>query len=194
MMNFAKVIFCLTVLASAGANASFYIDYQGLEKPEAEPKSKEQLISPDGYRLLTNDLQGLVYEIGPSEEAEKISSFADQIQLKNGIGTVIPEKWSAYIDEQMSADKTISFSAENESWLNVLARIGSDYGFKFVVDWEQMIVQISKDEHFIEPNPNDPVVTKGQNGQLYYIYKSKQEINKGMMLIDGELIPIKVSE
>lgn len=192
-MTYNKLITTLALLLPFYVNASFYIDYQGLEKPVKVKEQKNDLITPNGYRLLTNDLQGIVYEIGKRLEMANLSNFADDVTFKDGIGLVMPDGWSAYIDEQLSAKQSISFSAENEAWITVLARIGSSYGYKFVVDWEQRLVQISKDKYYIEPDPNEPIITEGNNGQKYYIYKSKQDVNKGMVIVDGQLIPLKIS-
>ncbi|MGP4943181.1 hypothetical protein [Pseudoalteromonas nigrifaciens] len=192
-MKYLLLTFGLVCL-SPFANATFYIDYQDLEKKVPESEERKELISPDGYRLLTDDLSGLVYQIGKPEDVELISSFADDnVKFKDGIGVIIPQGWSAYLDEQLSGKENISFSANNEKWINVLARIGNNYGYKYIVDWQQKIVQITSDENYIEPNPNEPLPLEGNNGQMYYIYKSKQSIDNGVLLMDGEVIPLKIT-
>lgn len=193
-MRLRAPIIAFAIFSTFSVNATFYIDYQGLDKPNVEVKTQKELISPDGYRLLTNDLGGIVFEIGVREGTPPISSFAEDTTFKNGIGTITPVGWSVYIDEQLSVNKSISFNAQNEDWLNVLARIGSNFGYKFVVDWQQQMLQISKDEHYTQPDPNVPVVVKGDNGQMYYIYKSKKSINQGVMIVDGEVIPLKITD
>lgn len=193
-MNFKRQLMGCALFLVFNAEATFYIDYQGLEKPEGQQKAQKQLISPDGYRLLTNELGGLIYEIGSREKTPVISSFAEDIEFKNGVGAIIPKGWSAYIDEKLTANNNISFSAENEDWLNVLARIGSNFGYKFVVDWQQKMIQITKDEYYIKPDPNEPLVVEGDNGQMYYIYKSKQSINQGLMIVDGEVVKLKITK
>ncbi|MBE0420510.1 hypothetical protein EI165_10295 [Pseudoalteromonas nigrifaciens] len=190
-----KILFLFLGLAfiSSSAKATFYIDYQDLEKKEAEKTERKQLISPDGYRLLTDDHSGLIYEIGKRIDVKPISSFADDISFKEGIGAILPKGWSAYLDEHLNASDEISFSADKEHWLTVLARIGNNYGYKFIVDWQQKIVQITSDENYIKPNPNDPLPLEGSDGQMYYIYKSKQSINNGVILVDGKVIPLKIT-
>jgi hypothetical protein len=190
-MKYIMVFICSFILGDL-ANASFYIDYQGLERGKVEHIKQSQLITPDGYRLLTDGLKGLVFEIGPRKKQDKTSAFADDTILKDSIGALLPKGWSAFLDERLSGDVSITFSAENEFWLETLARIGGEYGFKFVVDWEQELVQISRDEYYIEPNPNEPVVVESENGQTYFIYKSKQSLDKGMVIINGEMVPLKV--
>ena len=180
---------------SLDSSATFYIDYQGLDKskPKNEIIKKKDLISPDGYRLLTNELYGVVFQIGKPLKMPNISTFGDDASFKNAVATLIPPEWSAYIDEQLNANNTISFSADNEDWLKVLARIGNNYGYKFIVDWQQLI-QITKDEFYVKPDPNEPVMVEGDNGQKYFIYKSKQSLSKGMMIVDGKVIRLNITE
>ncbi|MDI4652572.1 MULTISPECIES: hypothetical protein [Pseudoalteromonas] len=191
-----QLVFALFILIASPfyASATFYIDYQGLEKPKVAPVEKRQLISPDGYRLLTNEFSGLVFQIGEPVKTETISSFGEDVSFKNGVATLIPRHWSAYIDEQLNANNTISFSAENEDWLKVLARIGNNYGYKFIVDWQQKMVQITKDEFYVKPDPNEPVMVEGDNGQNYFIYKSKQSLSKGVMIVDGKVVTLNITD
>lgn len=187
------IYFLLFALFPLIANAAFYIDYQGLEKNNDVKKQRKELISPDGYRLLTDDLSGLVYEIGNRKEVSSISSFAQDEVFKDVIGVILPKGWSAYLDEHLSGNEKISISANDEKWLNVLARVGNNYGYKFIVDWQQEIVQITSDEHYVKPNPNEPLSLEGTDGQMYYIYKSKQSKDNGVMIIDGEVVPLKIT-
>jgi len=175
------------------ASASFFIDYQGLERPDTRPVSKGQVISPNGFKLLTDDMEGIVIEVGDRPTSIVLNTdFADDTAFKYAVGAIMPEGWSAYVDERISGLKRISYSSEQEPWLNVLVRVGAEYGYKYIVNWEQNIVQISEDNNYVAPDLNAPIATSSKSGANYYIYKTQQTLDKGYMIIDGEMVEIKI--
>ena len=192
MKKYLMPLGILVCLSSSNIEAAFYVDYQGLKKPNKEIANKDDLIMPNGYRLLTDDLNGIVFEIGNRDQIIKTSNFADDVEMKYAIGGIMPGGWSAYVDERLTALKQITYSANNESWLEVLARVGSRYGYKFVVDWKHKVVQISEDENYKAPDPNLPVAVRSSDGDKYFIYKTQQSLDKGYMIVDGQLIPIQI--
>ena len=187
-----KYIASIMMVVSFGSSASFYIDYQGLKRPATQIEKNEQL-SMNGYRLLTDELNGLIFEVGTrTKEIETHSNFADDTELKYAISGLIPDGWKAFIDEKFTAFKPITYNSEGEPWLNVLARVGAKYGYKFVVDWENKQIQLSEDEYFVEPDLNKPVVVENEKGESYFIYKTQKSNSKGYLIINGELVEIKV--
>lgn len=176
------------------AHASFHIDYQGLERPEQTKITKNDVGSPEGYRLLTDDLNGVVIEVGTRRKISDNSNFAENIELKFAMGGLLPKGWSAYVDEHLSEEKNITFSADKEPWLNVLARVGVKFGYRFLVDWDNNVVQISDDAYFKPQGASEHIVVEDESGQTFYIYKTKQKLNKGYMIHDGEVIPIKLAD
>ncbi|MFT5851559.1 MAG: hypothetical protein ACI87J_001532 [Colwellia sp.] len=184
----------LSLVTLSTAHASFHIDYQGLERPIEKNITKQDVGSPDGYRLITDDLNGVVIEVGTRRKIAKNSNFADDIELKFAMGGLLPKGWSAYVDDHISEEKNITFSADGEPWLNVLARVGVKFGYRFLIDWDNNIVQISDDAYFKPEGVKEHIVVEDENGQTFYIYKTKQELSKGYMIYDGEVIPIKVSD
>lgn len=187
---------CLIFLFAGGpAKGEFYIDYQGLSRhAESSDVSSDEVTTPNGYRLLTDGLDGLVYEVGSRPTVEKVSTFGSDVEFKYAIGAIIPQDWSAYVDENIRTLRSISFSASDEPWLNVLASVGSSFGYKFVVNWEHRIVQVSLDEHYVEPDVNAPITVEGPEGELYYIYKTKQSVDQGYIIVDGELLPLRITK
>lgn len=186
-------IILMSILTLSTANASFHIDRQGLERPKETTITKNEVSSPEGYRLLTDDLSGLVMEVGERRKVINNSNFAEEIELKFAMSGLLPKGWSAYVDEHISEEKNITFSADKEPWLNVLARVGVKFGYRFLVDWDNNIVQISDDAYFKPRGESEHVVVEDDSGQTFYIYKTKQQLNKGYMIHDGEVIPIKIS-
>ncbi|MFT6910452.1 MAG: hypothetical protein ACJAS1_007181 [Oleiphilaceae bacterium] len=187
-----KVLF-LSLMTIGTAHASFHIDYQGIERPEQKKITKNDVGSPEGYRLLTDDLNGVVIEVGTRRKISKNSNFAENIELKFAMGGLLPKGWSAYVDEHLSEEKNITFSADKEPWLNVLARVGVKFGYRFLIDWDNNVVQISDDAYFKPQGASEHIVVEDESGQTFYIYKTKQKLNKGYMIHDGEVIPIKLS-
>ncbi len=181
----------IALLVTLPTKATFYIDYQGLNPHPVKPP-EEKSTTPDGYRLLTDGLQGLIFEVGERPVVEKTSNFAADVAFKFAIGAIMPEGWSAYVDENISMLKNVSFSAQDEPWLNVLARVGTQFGYQYVVDWQRKMVQVSLDAYFSEPNPNAPVTVQGENGEQYYIYKTRQAVDQGVVIVDGQVVPMRV--
>jgi len=193
-MKKSLVILASLVMSNIAA-ASFFIDYQGLERPVPNHLVKESIMSPNGYKLLTDDLQGVVVEIGKRPKLLDLNSnFADDTEFKFAVGAIMPKGWAAYVDERLSGLKEITFSSEKEPWLNVLVRVGVKYGYKYIVNWNQKIVQISEDANYIVPDLNTPISTSSQSGSNYYIYKTQQSLDKGYMIIDGEMVEIKIED
>jgi hypothetical protein len=188
-----STILLLSVMAIGSAQASFHIDYQGLERPEQTKITKADVGSPEGFRLLTDDLNGVVMEVGERRKVINNSNFADDMELKFAIGGLLPKGWSAYVDEHLTEEKNITFSADKEPWLNVLARVGVKFGYRFLVDWDNNVVQLSDDAYFKPKGATEHVVVEDESGQTFYIYKTKQQLNKGYMIHNGEVIPIKLS-
>jgi len=177
------------------ANAKFYVDYQGIEKIITTTEEMRRMKgSPDGYRVLTDKTFGLVHHIGKGG-ASSTSSFGADMPLKDAISMLMPEKWIAYVDENIENSGKVDWQAKGEAWIDVLGRIGANYGYRFVVDWDQKLLQISPDEDFTAPDYNDPIALKDpESGRTIFVYSNKPTINGGVILVDGKAISIKVGE
>ena len=187
-----KFIF-LSFMTIGTAHASFHIDYQGLERPVKKQILKSDVSSPEGFRLLTDDLSGVVMEVGTRRKIINHSNYAQDTELKYAMSGLLPKGWSAYVDENILEEKSISFAADSEPWLNVMARVGVKFGYRFLVDWNNNIVQISEDVYYKPEGESEHVIVEDDKGQTFYIYKTKQALNKGYMIHNGDVIPIKIT-
>jgi len=185
----------ILLMTSTSANALFYIDNEGLEedaKKIAEQKLKQQ--KPDGFRVLTDKRRGVVHELGTGK-AFKDNSFGTDLALKDAISMIMPNKWIAYIDESIKQPDKVSWSAKRQTWTNTLIDLGINHGYRFIVDWDQKLLQIEKDKDYIKPDFNYPVeIVNPENGRRIYIYTADPEDKKGVLLIGTKSIPLKVTK
>ena len=150
--------------------------------------------APDGYRILSDKTYGIVHQVGKGDVG-KTSSFGTDMPLKDAISILMPEKWIAYIDENVDIPRKVDWQAEETPWVNVLGRMGANYGYRFVVDWDQKLLQISPDEEFVAPDYNDPIsLTDPESGRTLFIYSAKPDSKGGVILVDGEAIPVKLKK
>lgn len=188
--------FLLVLFASFRCQAEFYIDYQGLDKKEVTAAQKRKINeTPDGYRLLTDEFRGVVHEIGSGKQTKNTSFGADEA-LKNALAMIVPSNWVVYADEHFTDIPDVTWEATDELWLVVLSRIGSNHGIRYVVDWDQEVIQVSKDEDFVQPDFNAPTVlehpTTGKRIFIYTEDKLPTQPSKGFIVVDGELIKVEV--
>ncbi len=178
-----------------GASANFYVDYQGIEHKTATAEELRRLKgAPDGYRVLADKSFGIVHQIGKGV-ASKTSSFGTDMPLKDAVTMLMPEKWIAYIDENVENPNMVDWQAKNDLWTDVLGQMGANYGYRFVVDWDQKLLQISLDEDFTAPDYNDPIALKDpESGRTIFVYSAKPITKGGVILVDGKAIPVKIEE
>ncbi len=187
--SLTNTVIGLLAVTTFATNANFYIDYQGVDKPALTVQQRRAAQgAPNGYKLLTDKTYGAIHQIG-SGLAVNITSFGDDFDLKMAMHTLVPTGWIVYVDEQSPMNKRVSWSAQNEQWTITLGRLGSAYGFRFIVDWDQQLIQMVKDENYQHPDENDPIVMSNpETGQKVFVYPTKQNINGGVLIIDGKVI------
>lgn len=186
------VFMCQVSLVSA----NFYIDYQGTNENKAldYQEMRNMKGAPDGYRVLTDKSYGMVHQIGkPSGEYDKVNGFGTALTLKDTVSMIMPEKWIAYVDENLTTANEIAYQAKNEGWVNVLAQIGQNYGYRFIVDWEQKLIQVSPDRDYLEPDYNAPITLKDEeSGRSIFIYSAQPVSTGGTILVNGKAMPFKI--
>lgn len=183
----------LTAVLPCSASANFFIDYQGVEEVESLEIDELRRLrgAPSGYRILSDKTHGIVHQVGEGT-IEKANSFGAGMELKDAISILMPEKWIAYIDENVDAPEKVDWYAEEDPWIDVLVKIGSNYGYRFVVDWDQQLLQISPDEEYTAPDYNSPIaLTDPESNRTIFVYSAKPDLKGGAILINGEIIPIK---
>ncbi|QCZ95528.1 hypothetical protein [Salinimonas iocasae] len=181
----------LTVmLASNTATAGFYIDMQGLNKAQKTIPGVA-----DGYKMLTGKYYGIIHEVGKGNPS-KTHSFGDSSTIADAMFMIMPDGWYAFVDETVEEIPLVSWDASHDKgqyWTDVLADIGKDYGLRYVIDWDQKLVQIDLEPDFTKPDYDDPIVVADSNDERQmFIYKKKPNLS-GYLLRDGEYIPVKVS-
>ena len=178
-------------------NAGFLVDYQGVEKVKLTPKQlREKNGAPDGYKLFSDKWRGVVHQVGEGKPS-KTTSFGTDEALKYALSLLVPENWIVYADEHFVDFPKVSWEAEDEGWLYVLSRIGANNGIRYVVDWDQEIILIEKDEGFKKPDFNQPVIMQDpESGKRIFIYteENSPKSDKGYILIDGDLVPVKITD
>ncbi|MFA0809389.1 hypothetical protein [Microbulbifer epialgicus] len=189
------VIFA-AALTTVPATANFFIDHQGTEETQRSPEELRRLKgAPDGYRLLEDKTYGVIHQIGEGEVV-KTKSFGTDKSLKDAISLLMPSKWIAYIEENIDDPRKVDWQAgaNGEPWLDVLDRVGKNYGYRFVVDWDQELLQISSDEDYIAPDYNDSISLKDpKSGRTIFVYSAKPVEETGVMVVDGQVIPVKLN-
>lgn len=193
MKNSILVVSLLT--ASFATQAHFYIDYQGVEKVEkTAAELRRERGTPLGMEFLTNTYKGVVFTVGKPIE-HNVDGFMDDISVREGLSYIMPAGWLAYVkasDAQHLPD--ISWTSESESWLQTLAQVGSNFGLKFVVDYDQQLVEVNRDASFVKPDFNVPTIMSDSNGRNVYIYTEKPTEKNGYLMVDGELVPVTVTD
>tara|TARA_R110002072_G_scaffold303138_2_gene495472 strand:+ start:9989 stop:10594 length:606 start_codon:yes stop_codon:yes gene_type:complete len=178
---------------SLSASANFFVDYQGLEHKKITSEELRRLNgAPDGYRILTDKTYGLVHQIGKGT-AFTSNSFGTDMTIKDAVSMIMPEKWIAYIDENVEKPSLVDWQANNNDWTDVLGKIGANYGYRFVVDWDQKLLQVTLDQNYTAPDYNDPIALKDpDSGRTLFVYSAKPISQGGVILVNGKTIPVKV--
>lgn len=179
---FGPVLFPILLILPLTVSANFYIDYQGYEN---------EVLAPEGFRVLTDKKYGVVHQVGEGQP-EKGNSFGSAMPLKDAIGMLMPNKWVAYIGENVGTPNVVDWQASNEPWIDVLARVGANYGYRFVVDWDQKVLQISPDKDFTPPNYDNPIAFSDPVSERTIFIYSDNPTSKGRILVDGKWVPVKI--
>lgn len=187
------VVVAACAAISSSANARFLIDYQGLDK-ELKVDSiqlREIKGAPDGYRVLADKTTGVVHQIGEPQPA-KTYSFGTDFSLKDMASMLIPEKWIAYVDHNVEMPGSVTWQSHDEYWTDALERIGVNYGYRFIVDWDQKLLQVTSDKDFMTPEYDNPIsVVDPESGRKFFIY-SDDSTDGGVIIVNGKVIPLQV--
>lgn len=179
---------------SSSASALFVIDYQGLDKEKARHAIARSKVAPEGYNVLTDKTRDIVHEFGRGNPS-KITSFGDDMSLTDGISMIMPDGWVAFVDEDLSVPSTISWDAQNSSWTRALRDLGINAGLRFIVDWDQRVLQVFGERGFKEPDITDAVEVKDpRTGRTLLIYPDGKGNTVGQLMAKDETYPIRIVE
>lgn len=171
--RFIKLITCVGMLLTCSAQAAFYIDYQGLDYKK--PPKAESV--------------GVLHQLGDGK-ATTVNSFGKDMSLKDTISMIVPTGWITYIDADVSLSKNINWQAQGETWTQVLERLGLDQGYRFIIDWEQKLLQVASAKSFLVPDYTAPV-TVTLNKKSIFVYSNKPISSKAVFLSDGKRLTAK---
>jgi hypothetical protein len=190
--SFSLILCAAATIVAPLASANFYVDYQGMNNTPSQEELRRLKGAPDGYRVLTDKTYGVVHQVGKGE-VSTTSSFGADMTLKDAITMLMPAKWIAYIDENIEGPGKVDWQASNEPWIDVLGKVGANYGYRFVVDWDQKLLQITTDEDYLAPDYNDPITLKDpESGRTIFVYSAKPVNEGGVILVDGKVVPVKL--
>lgn len=195
-MNALKNVFLSTAMLTAAfsAQASFYIDNQGLEDPDAVKPIGELKGAPEGYKVLSDNSYSSVHQIGKGL-ATKVSGFGSEMSLNDAMSMIMPNGWISYIDENVRKTGLVDWNSHGESWIKALAVLGASYGYQFIVDWDQKMIQISLKDGFVEPDYDQPIMMKdSESGRSIFVYSGKPVDKEGVILVDGKVVKVSISE
>lgn len=176
------------------SNASFYIDNQGLEDPDVLAPISDLKGAPVGFKILSDNSYSSVHQIGSGKET-KLSGFGTEMSFNDAMSMIMPDNWISYIDESIKAPSLVDWSSQGEGWIKSLAIIGANYGYQFIVDWDQKMIQVSLKDGFVEPNYDQPIVMKdSETGRSIFVYAGKPIDKEGVILVDGKVVKVRISE
>lgn len=177
----------LTIAAALGiaampAQATFFIDYQGLD---TEP---EIIIGPpDGFKVFADGTFKVLSEVGEGQADIRLG-YGLEIDLDESMLMIMPDDWIAYIDEQINFERKVDWTGDMP-WTDVLLRLGNAYGLAFIVDWEQKMVQIvpgNEVEYFTLEDMQAHEVVHPVTGATLYIHTADQLSETGLLMVDGK--------
>jgi hypothetical protein len=164
-----------------------------MEKPVSVDEARKQQGSLDGYRLFSDKTYGVVHHVGKQKKQTRVKAFGSDMALRDALTMIMPDRWIAYIDEQLVDPGNIDWQSDKMPWVQVLARIGINYGYRFVIDWDQQLIQIGSDKDFTKPDYNDPLMlTDPESGRSVFIYSAKPVNTGGVILVDGKAVKVKL--
>lgn len=190
------IVQCAALVVTAGlsmsASAVLVIDYQGLDKEKARHALARQKVAPEGYKVLSDKSRGVVQELGRGRSTE-ISSFGDDLPLSDGLSMIMPEGWVAFVDEDLSLPEAISWDARGVSWTKALGDLGTNSGLRFIVDWDQNVVQVFGEKGYKQPELTDAVeVVDPKTGKTFLIFPDGDGRTAGKLVHKDKSYPIKI--
>lgn len=179
---------------SMSASAVLVIDYQGLDKEKARHALARQKVAPEGYIVLSDKSRSVVQELGFGRATE-LSSFGDDIPLSDGLAMIMPDGWVAFVDEDLSLPDSISWDARGVSWTRALGDLGTNSGLRFIVDWDQKVIQVFGEKGYKQPKLTDAVeVVDPKTGKTFLIFADGDGKAAGNLVHKDKSYPIKIVE
>lgn len=187
-------VLAITAGLSMSASAVLIIDYQGLDKEKARHALARQTVAPEGYKVLSDKSRGVVQELGRGRATE-ISSFGDDLPLADGLSMIMPEGWVAFVDENLTLPEVISWDARGVSWTQALGDLGTNSGLRFIVDWDQNVVQVFGAKGYKQPKLTDAVeVVDPKSGKTFLIFPDGNGKTVGKLVHKDKSYPVKIVE
>lgn len=195
MKKCLNTILLLPIAFGIGSSsASFYIDNQGLQDSEVQAPISDLKGAPVGFKVLSDNSYSSVHQIGSGKET-KLSGFGTDMSFNDAMSMIMPDEWISYIDVAIKAPSAVDWSSQNEGWIKSLAVIGANYGYQFILDWDQKMIQVSLKDGYVEPNFDQPIVMKDtETGRSIFVYAGKPIDKEGVILVDGKVVKVRVSE
>lgn len=173
--------------ASSPVYAHFFIDYQEVAK-KTEQKSH---VAPEGFDLLTGKYHGLIQEVGAGQP-NRVSSFGEDVEVADALSLILPEDWFAYVDQRIEQLPQVSWDANDRPWTHVIADLGKKYGLRFLVDWDQKLLQIASGRPVSNEHIDAPRLMRDERtGREVFIYTQEHQ-PKGYIILDGEYVPVVI--
>ncbi|KZX57830.1 hypothetical protein A3709_19595 [Halioglobus sp. HI00S01] len=195
-----KILIPVFFVCSA-AHAGFSVDYEGLDEERAARLEAEKRISgvaPEGFRVLTDNEVGVVYEIGDRPEGLIVSpSRGSQIPFANAMNMIMPEAWVCYVSDDAPEIMLVSWEVSSGTWVDALTSLGHLSAIRFVVDWDKKVIQARSNNNFAAQRGADPVrLSSPDSGDVFILTEDPEgEISTGGVLLkDGGAITIEIQE
>ena len=207
-MNKTRLSIIATVLATfaGGVNAKFFVDYQGLdierervkqERIESAAEDEKNTSFKSDYVVLADKSLNVLEQIGKPRPTST-SVFGADTSLKDAMILIMPDNWISYIHKDLKNISNVDFAGNNQNWTKVLANIGVNYGFRFIVDWNKEQIQVLKDPTFTTPDFTAPIAYKDdESGRVIYVYSENPNSPNNSttsIVVNGEAIPVKLTE
>lgn len=174
-------------VAASPVQAHFFIDYQDV-KEKIESQSR---VAPEGFELLTGKYHGLIQEVGEGQ-ANLVSSFGEEVEVSDALSFILPEDWFAYVDQRIEQLPQVSWDANERPWTHVIADMGKQYGLRFVVDWDQKLLQIAAGRAVNTEQIDAPRLMRDEKtGREIFIY-TQETRPQGYMILNGEYVPVVI--
>lgn len=111
---------------------------------------------------------------------------------------LMPRGLRLYIHDTVNLHKSVSFKTQsNENWRESLSRFLRANNLSVLINWDKSLAQVIPNTHNFASDGSENLITSS-SGEQYVIRKLKSDYEmanqKGYMLIDGNVYPIKRSK
>lgn len=124
------IVACLVVTSLAGPAHAFFVS------EEKDPPAPKPAFDLSGDR-------NIITQVGWGEPRE-VAGFGENLPLSDSLDMVIPEDWRYIVADNIDAkDINVSWQAKG-SWIDALEKIGEEHNLRFLIDWDNERVLLSK--------------------------------------------------